>query len=97
MLHLISENEVSDTSIRESPVLRKEINFMVAVASEATVDDYRNSITTYNELKSPLYFVNEGFGNLLGYEVKETPYFSAERMSLVNLFLIKSVLLPRFL
>lgn len=26
MLHLISENEVSDTSIRESPVLRKEID-----------------------------------------------------------------------
>lgn len=52
---------------------------MVAVL--ATVDDYRNFITTYNELKSPLYCVNEGFGNLLGYEVKETPYFSAERMS----------------
>lgn len=50
---------------------------MVAVL--ATVDDYRNFITTYNELKSPLYFVNEGFGNLLGYEVKETPYFSALR------------------
>ena len=63
-----------------------DTSHMVATASEATVDDYRNFITTYNELKSSLYFVNEGFGNLLGYEVKENPYFSALRSKGCHIF-----------